>query len=110
MDSLVSRKYRNEMVHKTDPPRTLSEDLSKSERTREGILSAAARLFRYEGYHATTMRDIAQEAGIEAGSIYYHFQSKDQILSDVLDLGNAWGLFPPNPNIHLIHLWKNFLP
>ena len=87
MDSLVSRKYRNGMVHKTDPPRTLSEDLSKSERTREGILSAAARLFRYEGYHATTMRDIAQEAGIEAGSIYYHFQSKDQILSDVLDLG-----------------------
>lgn len=87
MDSLVSRKYRNGMVHKTDPPRTLSDDLSKSERTREGILSAAARLFRYEGYYATTMRDIAQEAGIEAGSIYYHFQSKDQILSEVLDLG-----------------------
>tara|TARA_B100000745_G_scaffold176573_1_gene115585 strand:- start:47 stop:340 length:294 start_codon:yes stop_codon:yes gene_type:complete len=33
------------------------------------------------------MRDIAQESGVEAGSIYYHFQSKDQILNEVLDLG-----------------------
>jgi len=87
MDSLVARKYRQGMEQKTDSTRTLNEDLSKSERTREGILSAAARLFRYEGYYATTMRDIAQESGIEAGSIYYHFQSKDQILSEVLDIG-----------------------
>ena len=49
--------------------------------------AAAARLFRHEGYYATTMRDIAQESGIEAGSIYYHFRSKDQILSEVLDIG-----------------------
>ncbi len=63
------------------------DDLSKSERTRGSILAAAARLFRYESYYATTMRDIARESGIEAGSIYYHFQSKDQILSEVLDLG-----------------------
>lgn len=63
------------------------DDLSKSERTRGSILAAAARLFRYEGYYATTMRDIAQKSGIEAGSIYYHFQSKDQILGEVLDIG-----------------------
>lgn len=65
----------------------MNNDLSKSERTREDILSAAARRLRYEGYYATTMRDIAQESGIEAGSIYYHFQSKDQILSEILELG-----------------------
>lgn len=75
------------MVRRIDAAKRAEDDLSKSERTREGILSAAAHLFRYEGYYATTMRDIAQEAGIEAGSIYYHFQSKDQILSEVLDLG-----------------------
>ncbi|MFC6762746.1 TetR family transcriptional regulator [Sulfitobacter porphyrae] len=46
----------------------MNEDLSKSERTREAILSAAARLFRYESYYATTMRDIAQEAGVEAAA------------------------------------------
>ena len=75
------------MARQIEDTRIVNDDLSKSERTRKAILAAAARLFRYEGYHATTMRDIAQEAGIEAGSIYYHFQSKDQILSEVLELG-----------------------
>lgn len=83
----MTDKYRRGMVRRIDAAKRTEDDLSKSERTREGILSAAAHLFRYEGYYATTMRDIAQEAGIEAGSIYYHFQSKDQILSEVLDLG-----------------------
>ncbi|MBC7131986.1 MAG: TetR family transcriptional regulator [Roseovarius sp.] len=63
------------------------EEQSKSERTRGEILSAAARLFRHDGYYATTMRDIAREAGIEAGSIYYHFASKEHILNEVLDIG-----------------------
>lgn len=75
------------MTRQTEDTRIVNDDLSKSERTRKAILAAAARLFRYEGYHATTIRDIAQEAGIEAGSIYYHFQSKDKILSEVLELG-----------------------
>lgn len=61
--------------------------LSKSEKTREEVLSAAARLFRHEGYYATTMREIAEESGIEAGSIYYHFVSKEEILNAVLDIG-----------------------
>ncbi|WP_026758455.1 TetR/AcrR family transcriptional regulator [Sediminimonas qiaohouensis] len=75
------------MMRQSDAIKQSDDDLSKSERTRRSILATAARLFRYEGYYATTMRDIAQESGIEAGSIYYHFQSKDQILSEVLDLG-----------------------
>jgi len=87
MDSLICDKYRQWMARQMEATRIVNDDLSKSERTREAILAAAARLFRYEGYHATTMRDIAQEAGIEAGSIYYHFHSKDQILSEVLELG-----------------------
>lgn len=67
---------------------TKTEDRSnKSERTRGEILSAAARLFRHDGFYATTMRDIAQATEIEAGSIYYHFTSKDQILNEVLDIG-----------------------
>jgi len=74
-------------MEKSDAADKNEDDLTMSERTREGILSAAARLFRREGYYATTMRDIAQESGIEAGSIYYHFESKDQILSEVLELG-----------------------
>jgi len=87
MDSHVADKYRKLIMRQPDAIKKTDDDLTKSERTRGGILAAAARLFRHEGYYATTMRDIAQEAGIEAGSIYYHFQSKQQILSEVLDLG-----------------------
>ncbi len=51
------------------------------------ILAAAASLFRSRGYEATTLRGIAAECGLKAGSIYYHFSSKDEILAEVLDFG-----------------------
>ena len=49
------------------------------EATRDQILVEAARLFRHQGYAATTLRQIADAAGIKAGSIYYHFEGKDDI-------------------------------
>ena len=61
--------------------------IRKSDQTREQILAAAARLFREQGYNAATLRKIAKAAGMEAGSIYYHFGSKDEILDDVLEIG-----------------------
>jgi AcrR family transcriptional regulator len=60
---------------------------SPTEATRDQILAQAARLFRQHGYAATTLRQIADAAGIKAGSIYYHFSSKDEILGEVLDAG-----------------------
>lgn len=60
---------------------------SRADGTRSEILRAAARLFRDRGYHAATVRDIASAAKMKAGSIYYHFASKDEILAEVLDLG-----------------------
>lgn len=65
-------------------PSTLNEVESA---TRERILLEAARLFRHHGYAATTLREIADAANIKAGSIYYHFASKEEILGDVLDKG-----------------------
>ena len=59
------------------------------EAMRDQILAEAARLFRQQGYAATTLRQIADAAGIKAGSIYYHFGSKDEILGEVLDTGIA---------------------
>lgn len=55
--------------------------------TRERVLLEAARLFRHHGYSATTLREVADAAGIKAGSIYYHFASKEEILGEVLDKG-----------------------
>lgn len=60
---------------------------SKSQKSREAILVAAAKLFRRQGYSATTLRQIADLAEIQAGSIYYYFDSKDAILDEVLDEG-----------------------
>jgi AcrR family transcriptional regulator len=61
--------------------------VSKSERSRDSILGAAAKLFRRQGYSATTLRQIAAMAEIKAGSVYYYFDSKEQILNEVLHLG-----------------------
>lgn len=54
---------------------------------REGVLDVAARLFREQGYGSVSLRKIAQVAGIKAGSIYYHFGSKDEIVLSILDTG-----------------------
>ncbi len=59
----------------------------KSDRTRQTILDAAAYLFREHGFSATTLRQIASQAQIKAGSIYYYFGSKDEILDEVMEHG-----------------------
>lgn len=51
------------------------------------MLDQAARLFLERGYVETTLRDIAAACDVKAGSIYYHFESKDDILSHILDIG-----------------------
>jgi len=62
----------------------MPEIQSKGERTRQAILEAAYRLFVEQGYHATSMRQIAQGAGVALGGIYNHFESKEQIFDQVL--------------------------
>jgi len=53
------------------------------ETPRGKLLSAAARLFREQGYDRTTVRDIAAAVGIQSGSIFHHFASKEDILFGV---------------------------
>jgi AcrR family transcriptional regulator len=48
--------------------------------TLDDIVSAAAKVFRTKGYHAATVRDIADEVGILKGSLYHHFASKEELL------------------------------
>lgn len=72
---------------KSASARRRSQDENAAVLTREQVLKAAAKLFRNQGYVATTLRQIADAAGIQAGSIYYHFRSKDEILAEILDVG-----------------------
>ena len=64
-------------------------EATKSEVSRQRILDAAAKTFRDKGYVATRLQDIAEAAGLRAGSIYYHFASKEQILEAVFDIGTT---------------------
>lgn len=51
------------------------------------ILDVAAKLLRRRGYEAMTVRAIAEQVGIKAGSIYYHYPSKDAIAAAVVNEG-----------------------
>jgi AcrR family transcriptional regulator len=55
------------------------ENLTKGERTRQSVIDAAYSLFLEQGYSATSMRQIAERAGIALSGIYNHFASKDEI-------------------------------
>jgi len=53
--------------------------------SRQEILRAAARLFQEQGYHATSMNDVAAALKLSKGGLYHHFQSKDEILFQIMN-------------------------
>ena len=57
--------------------------------SREKLLSVSARLFARGGFEGTSMRDIARQAGMLAGSMYYHFPSKNDLIAPVYEAGVA---------------------
>jgi AcrR family transcriptional regulator len=59
------------------------ETLTKGERTRTEIVAAAHQLFVKQGYHGTSMRQIAKNADIALGGIYNHFYGKEDIFHAV---------------------------
>ena len=65
------------------PPK--NDGPSKSEQTRALILETAMRLFRERGYDKTTMRAIAQEAGVSVGNAYYYFDGKEHLIQGFYD-------------------------
>jgi AcrR family transcriptional regulator len=56
------------------------------------ILNAARDLFSRQGYHKTTMPEIAKAAGASVGLIYYHFASKAEILVAIVEGFHSFGL------------------
>ena len=49
------------------------------------VLRAAAHLFRNQGYERTTVRDLARVVGIQSGSLFHHFKTKEDILCAVME-------------------------
>jgi TetR/AcrR family transcriptional regulator, cholesterol catabolism regulator len=67
-------------------PRKTEDERDDGNRRHE-LLKAAAQLFRRKGFDATTTRDIAAAAGMQSGSPFYHFKSKDALLYAVMEEG-----------------------
>ena len=63
---------------------TGKENVKKGEATRMAIEEAAMQLFLEQGYHATSMRQIAEHAGLALGGIYNHFSSKEEIFEAII--------------------------
>lgn len=92
---MESGDYSNadgETVSEATPSQATSE-ISKSTRQskRNGgsarqteLLEIAAQMFAARGYFATTVRDLAEEAGIFSGSLYHHFESKEALVDVIL--------------------------
>ena len=66
--------------------------MSHAPARRAELLATAAGVFAAQGYDATTVRRIADEAGMLAGSLYYHFDSKESMLDEILSsfLDELW--------------------
>ncbi|SDL52538.1 transcriptional regulator, TetR family [Pseudomonas indica] len=62
-----------------------SGQVTDPDSARGKLLQTAAHLFRSKGYERTTVRDLASAVGIQSGSIFHHFKSKDEILRSVME-------------------------
>ena len=79
MNAMLERRPRGR-------PRKPPEAQDEGNR-RQQLLHAAARLFREQGFAATTTRDIAAAAGMRSGSPFYHFENKAALLFAVMEQG-----------------------
>ena len=56
-------------------------------KTKKAIFNAAIKVFSIEGYDSATVEEIASEAGVAKGTLYYNFQGKEEIFQFVIDEG-----------------------
>jgi AcrR family transcriptional regulator len=69
-----------------------ASESSKSVRTRQRILDAAAEVLNRNGYGGTRLSDIAELAQIQAPALYYYFASREELIEEVITLGMARAL------------------
>lgn len=78
---MVTRETRLRVCKATLPPDVVPNG------TRRRILEVALRLFAGEGYHATSVRDIARVLELQPSALYAHFPSKEHLLAELARVG-----------------------
>ena len=76
--------YERTFVHNGDDMTEQELTISKGDRTRLALIDVAYALFVEQGFHGTSMRQIAEGAGLALGGIYNHFANKEEIFKAVV--------------------------
>lgn len=66
--------------------------MSTADLTRQRLIRAALELFTAAGYHATTTPQIAKKAGVAEGTMYRHFDGKQQLLNELYRASARWAM------------------
>ena len=82
----LSRKYAETLIVSSPERRSNQE---RRERSTEQVLAAALGLFVTRGYGATSIDDIARQAGLTKGAVYFYFKGKSALLLDLLAQSTA---------------------
>lgn len=83
--ALYFTKVREELLIMTQAASATEFYVTDPESPRGRLLTKAAHLFKQKGYERTTVRDLAKEVGIQSGSIFHHFRTKEEILRAVME-------------------------
>lgn len=73
------------MMISVDEPENDHKESGKNSKRHQEILEVAVAVFAAKGFASATVRDIADAAGILSGSLYHHFRSKTDILSQIME-------------------------
>ena len=79
-----SGQVEHEPVHNRRRPANDETDGRGGSERRSALVQLAADMFAERGFRATTVRDIAEAAGMLSGSLYHHFDSKESIMDELL--------------------------
>lgn len=83
--NLSLEQIKEKIATCSDNPDLLAKDFELPLDRRTQILEAAVKVFPQKGYAATTLQDIAQQAGISTSAIYQHFRSKEDLFLALTD-------------------------
>lgn len=79
-------------------PRTEEQFEEIRQEKRQLILDTALELFAENGFHTTSVSQIAKKAGVSKGLLYNYFESKEHLLKEIIDVGfnELFDIFDPN--------------